>query len=165
MSTIVEQYSSFGLLAELGLGLAGFAGVAVAFGGRARAYGRVDLNRLIALFVCAGFVVAGSLAIIALAVLGLEEATVVRYVSTAMAVITLMAAVPLLKNAYKNTRDVPEVAQPYVLVIASLFVITFESLLALSVYRGGDPGFVFVAFSLALIYGLWVFVRLMTHPN
>ena len=164
-STIVEQYSSFELLAELGLGLAGFAGVAAAFGGRARAYGKVDLSRLMVLFVCAGLVVAGSLATIALAALGLESATIFIRVSAAMAVIAGVAAIPLFRVAYQNTRDAPDVAQPYVLVIATLFVVTFESLLVLNIFKSGKPGLLFAAFSLALIYGLWVFVRLMTRPN
>jgi hypothetical protein len=117
------------------------------------------------LFVCAGFVVAGSLAILALAALGLEDSTIYKSVSAAMAVIMVLAVTPLYITAYKNTRESPEVAQPYVLVIATLSAIMMESLLAASVVRGGEPGFVFAAFSVALLYGLWVFVRLMTRPN
>ena len=62
-------------MAELGLGLAGFAGVAASFGGRARAYGKVDLSRLMVLFICAGSVFAGSLAVVAFAAMGFEGAT------------------------------------------------------------------------------------------
>ena len=162
---IIEQLSTFELLAELGLGLAGFAGVAAAFGGRARDYGKVDFSRLMVLFSCAGFVVAGSLAVTTLAALGIEGEATVVIVSAATALIVAAAAVPLLRTAYQNTRDAPDAAPPYVLVIATIFLITFESLLVLNIFKGGKAGLLLAAYSLALIYGLWVFVRLMTRPN
>jgi hypothetical protein len=46
------------------LGLAGFAGVGSAFGGRSRKYSKIDLTRLMVLFLSAGSVVADSLAIL-----------------------------------------------------------------------------------------------------
>jgi hypothetical protein len=162
---IIEQFSAFELLAELGLGLAGFAGVAAAFGGRAREYGKVDLSRLMVLFVCAGSVVVGSLAVITLAALGIEGETILVIVSVAMALIAAAAAFPLFRQAYRNTRNMPDMAPPYVLVAAAIYLITFESLLVLNIFKGGKPGFLLAAFSLSLIYGLWVFVRLMTRPN
>lgn len=116
------------------------------------------------LFCCAGLVVAGSLAVTSLAAFGLDGETVLVIVSAAMAPIVAAAAVPLARTAYKNTRETPELAPPYVLVIASITVITFESLLVLNVFIG-NPGLLLVALSIALLYGLWVFVRLMTRPN
>ena len=57
----IEAQSTFALIAELAVGLAGFAGVAAAFGGRDRAYARVELTRMRALFVHAALVLAVSL--------------------------------------------------------------------------------------------------------
>lgn len=165
MSEVIEQLSSFELLAELGLGLAGFAGVAAAFGGRARDYDKVDLNRLMVLFLCAGTVVAGSLAVIALAALGLGRATIFSVVSATIALIVAATAFPLFRTAYRNTRESPDAAPLYVLIIATIFVVIFESLLVLNILQGGKAGLLLVAFALSLIYGLWVFVRLMTRPT
>ena len=161
----MDHYSSFELLAELGLGLAGFAGVAAAFGGRARAYGEVDLNRLMVLFFSAGSVVVASLAVITLASLGLEGATIFVYVSAVMALIIGAVSILLWRQGYQNTRAAPDVAPLYVLVIAAIFAIGIELLLVLNIFEGGKPGLLLAALSLALIYGLWVFVRLMTRPN
>jgi hypothetical protein len=144
--------------------LAGFAGVAAAFGGRAREYGKVDLNRLMVLFCCAGLVVVGALAVTALAAFGIDVKTVLVIVSAALAPIVAAAAAPLWRTAYKNTRETPDLAPPYVLVIAAVTVITFEALLVVNIFIG-DPGLLLGALSIALIYGLWVFVRLMTRPN
>jgi len=165
MSEIIELFSAFELLAELGLGLAGFAGVAAAFGGRARSYDKVDLNRLMVLFACAGSVVAGSLAVITLGALGLEAATIFVTVSSVLALIVGAAAFPLFRTAYRNTRERPDAAPLYVLIIAAIFVVTFESLLVLNILQGGKAGLLLAAFALSLIYGLWVFIRLMTRPT
>jgi hypothetical protein len=165
ISEVMEQLSAFELLAELGLGLAGFAGVAAAFGGRARAYDKVDLNRLMVLFVCAGSVVAGSLAVITLAALGFERATIFLTVSSIIALIVGAAALPLFRTGYRNTRERPDAAPPFALIIAAIYLVAFESLLVLNVLEGGKGGLLLAAFVLTLIYGLWIFVRLLTRPT
>jgi hypothetical protein len=152
MSEVIEQLSAFELLAELGLGLAGFAGVAAAFGGRARAYDKVDLNRLMVLFACAGSVVAGSLTVITLAALGLERATIFLTVSSVIALIVGAAAFPLLVTAYRNTRERPDAAPPFALIIAAIYLVTFESLLVLNMLEGGRAGLLLAAFALTLMW-------------
>jgi hypothetical protein len=71
----------------------------------------------------------------------------------------------LWRKGYQNTRAAPDVAPVYVLVIAAIAAITIESLLVLNIFEHGTPGLLLAALSLALIYGFWVFVRLMTRPN
>jgi hypothetical protein len=152
------------LLAELGLALAGFAGVAAAFGGRAREYGKVDFNRLMILFACAAIVVAGSLLIITLAAQGLADATIYFTASAAMATVTAITTVPIWLTAFRNVRNPTVGAPAWVFCVSTAFVVAVETLYVLNLFES-EPGPLIAAFSLSLLYGLWVFIRLMTRPN
>lgn len=145
--------------------MAGFAGVAAAFGGPARSYDEVDLSRLKVLFACSGAVIASSLAVISLGTLGLEAETIFVVVGSVLALVVATVALRLFRAAYRNTRDRPDIAPPYVLGVAAIFTLTFESLLVLNMIQGGSAGLVSAALALSLLYGFWVFVRLMTRPT
>ena len=68
----IEAESTFALIAELAVGLAGFGGVAAAFGGRDRSYAPVELTRMRALFAHAALVLASSLLATSLLWFGLD---------------------------------------------------------------------------------------------
>jgi len=161
----MEQFFAFELFAELGVGLAGFAGVVTAFSGRARVYDSTDKNRLLVLFICAGSVVAGSLAVIALLALGLKEATTYLVVSATLFFLFSAAAVPRLSTVWRNSRD-PKILTPFrIFVAATAFVIVVDTLLVTNLFKGGKAGPLIAAFSLLLSYGLLVFTRLPTRTN
>jgi hypothetical protein len=67
--------ATFSLHAELALGLAGFAGVTAAFGGRDREYSGARLLRLSGIFQTAGCVLAGSLCVETAAAVNWANAT------------------------------------------------------------------------------------------
>ena len=153
------------MLAELGLGLAGFAGVAAAFGGRSRVYGDLDLIRLMVLFFSAGSVVAGSLAIFTLDSFGLNHTTVYLIVSAVLAPALGVTGVPILLHAYRTVRD-PEIKAPlWVSVVGTVYFTFVEALYVINIYKGGEAGPLIAAFSVSLVYGLWMFTRLLVHPN
>jgi hypothetical protein len=152
-------------LAELGLGLAGFAGVGSAFGGRSRDYGRIDLIRLMVLFLSAGSVVAGSLAILTLGSYGLNDATNYSIVSAVLASILGIAGMPLLLAAYRTVKDPQIVAPIWVFIFGIAYLVIIEALYVHNLFRGGESGPLIAAFSLSLVYGLWMFTRLMVRHN
>jgi hypothetical protein len=162
---IIEQFSTFELLAELGLGLAGFGGVAAAFGGRSRDYGSTDLVRIRALFFFAGSVVAGSLAILMLTSYGLDDATSFLVTSAALALITGAAAVPLLLASYRIVRDPKTGAPAWLFFAGTIYFVVVEAFYVLNVFKGGEASPLIAAFSLSLVYGLWMFSRLVVRPN
>ena len=153
------------MLAELGLGLAGFAGVAAALGGRSREYGSTDLIRLMILFYCAGSVVAGSLAIFTLASYGLEDTTNYLIISGALALFFVAAVAPLWLASYRNVSDPKSGAPTWVLIVGTVFFVIVEALYVLNLFKGGESGPLISAFSLSLVYGLWMFTRLMVSPK
>ena len=164
-SEIIEQFSTFELLAELGLGLAGFAGVAAAFGGRSRNYGSIDLLRLKVLFFCAGSVVAGSLAIFTFASYGLEDTTIFFVISAALTVISAAGGVPILLAAHRTVRDPEIVAPAWVFFVGASYLVVVEVFYVLNLFKGGEAGPLTAGFSLSLVYGLWMFTRLMVQPD
>jgi hypothetical protein len=68
---LVEYSDKFDLLAELAIAVAGFAGVASAFGGRERSFGPAELIRLKALFQFSALVLTGCFSLAALASAGI----------------------------------------------------------------------------------------------
>ena len=162
---IIEQFATFELLAELGLGLAGFGGVAAAFGGRSKDYGSTDLVRIRALFFLAGSVVAGSLAILTLASYGLDDATSFLVTSAALALISGAAAVPLCLASYRIVRDAKSGAPAWLYFPGPIYFVVVETFYVLNVFKGGGSSPLIGAFSVSLIYGLWMFSRLVVRPN
>ena len=89
----IDHSQTFSLLAELALGLAGFTGIAAAFGGRERVYSHADQLRLLGIFVAAGSALAGSLCALTLLSAGVSP-------SSAYLWATVIAASSLLPNLY-----------------------------------------------------------------
>ena len=152
-------------MAELGLGLAGFAGVGSAFGGRSREYGKIDLIRLMVLFLSAGSVVAGSLAVLTLASYGLDDVTSYSIVSTVLALILGITGVPLLLAAYRTVKDPKVVAPIWVFVTGISYLVIVEALYIQNSFGDAKAGPLIAAFSLSLVYGLWMFTRLMVRHD
>ena len=152
-------------MAELGLGLAGFAGVAAAFGGRSREYGTTDLVRLKVLFFSAGSTVAGCLTVFTFASYGLDEANSYLIISAVLALVSGAAGVPLLRAAYGIVRDSKAGAPAWVFLTGMTYFVIVETLYVSNLFKGGEPGALIAAFSLSLVYGLWMFTRLMVRPN
>jgi len=152
-------------MAELGLALAGFAGVGSAFGGRRREYGDIDLIRLMVLFLSAGSVVAGSLAVIALAYYGFNGPIIYSIVSGALALILALTGVPLLMSAYRTVKDPEIIAPTWVFAIGILYLVAIEVLFLHNAIVVRDASPLIAAFSVSLVYGLWMFTRLMVRHN
>jgi hypothetical protein len=161
----IEPLSTFEFMAELGLALAGFAGVGSAFGGRGRKYSEIDLIRLMVLFLSAGAVIAGSLAVLTFAAYGLEFTTVYWIVSTGLAVLVGMVGASLLAAAWRTVKDPEIVAPAWVFTIGILYFLVVEVLFLHNavVVRESSP--LIAAFSISLVFGLWMFTRLMVRHN
>jgi molybdopterin molybdotransferase len=152
-------------MAELGLALAGFAGVGSAFGGRGRKYGEIDLIRLMVLFLSAGSVVAGSLAVLTIASYGLDHSTVYSIVSAGLALMIGLVGVPLLLAAHQTVKD-PEIIAPiWIFAIGVLYFLAVEILFLHNAIVVRESGPLIAAFSISLVFGLWMFTRLMVRHN
>ena len=117
------------------------------------------------LFLSAGSVVAGSLAILTLASYGFDEATNYSIVSAALTLILGIAGIPLLMAAYRTVKDPDIVAPSWVFVIGIAYLVSLETLYVQNLFNRGESSPLIAAFSLSLVYGLWMFTRLMVRHN
>ena len=109
--------------------------------------------------------VAGALAIFTLASHGLEDATTFFVISAALAVISAAGGAPILLGAYRTVRNPEIVAPAWVLIVGASYLIIVEVLYVLNLFKGGEAGPLTAGFSLSLVYGLWMFKRLMVRPD
>lgn len=155
----------FALIAELALGLTGFAGVAAAFGGREREFTPIDRVRLAAVFQTSAGPMVGSLLLIALVrsstVSDSVAVSIVAVSSIAYILATLgPASIRALKLARRDNSADPR-AVAMTLVAGSV---------QLSLYASAALGFagssaVVGGYAIQLVVGVWMFWRLLTRPG
>lgn len=156
---------TFELFAELSLALAGFSGVAAAFGGRDREFRPIEISRLTAVFLFAGASLVDALLVISLAHAGVP-ANATYQVACLVAGLLLFAVV---------CRQYPPVLRLYrageattsgrFLVFSTTFHLTVVVLLAWAGLYERESWPLVVGISAQLMYGLWMFARLLLRAN
>ena len=156
---------TFSLIAELSIGLAGFSGVAAAFGGRERAYRPTERIRLTAVFVEAGGTLAGCLAIYATAAAGLAPASQYQAAGSLCAAIQAwMLAGPVVRG-FREARSEESTASVGAVGLSAGLIVVSLALYGVSVLGGGLAGPLVSGMAVQLLLGLWMFTRLLTRPN
>lgn len=100
-----------------------------------------------------------------LASYGLDDASSYLLTSAALALISGAAAVPLLLASYRIVRDPKTGAPAWLFFLGTIYFVVVETLYVLNVIKGGEASPLIAAFSLSLVYGLWMFGRLVIRPN
>ena len=163
--TMIDPQDIFGLVAELSLALAGFGGVAAAFGGSNRTYAPFEMDRLRALFLLAALPFATSL--LALGLLGLEYEPARVYLLASIA--GGLAQAPA--TAFAAHRAIAAWRDPQSITRWGGVALTLGlNFLALGLYVAGAvspevPGYLTLALGAQLVFGLWVFTRILLHRN
>lgn len=161
----IEAEATFGLIAELAVGLAGFAGVAAAFGGRDRAYAPVELTRLRALFVHAALVLGGCLLAIALLWFGFSLSEACLGSAALGFAGEGPAAGYFSSRAYQYLTD-PEASTGWMAFLLTVVPAWLAAGLMLGVLvQGGSMGLLVSGLSVQLLFGLWLFTRILTQRN
>ena len=156
---------TFSLIAEISIGLAGFSGVAAAFGGRDRSFRRTERIRLTGVFVMAGSTLAGCLAIYATAAAGFIAATQYQAAGSVCFVVSAwMLAVPI-RQAGGETGNPESTASVGVLALTAGLTTLCLVLYGMCVFQGGLSGPLVSGMSIQLLTGLWMFTRLLTRSN
>lgn len=162
---VADEMESFALLAELALGLAGFGGVAAAFGGRERSFRPTELIRLQGLFVDSSFILVGCGLVGGLGATSMTPATLYF---TASAVVTLLVAgvsLPLLVRSFRYARDPESTSEPWAVFVSLASMAGSSALLVGNMILGAVAWPLVVSFWIFLIHGLWMFYRVLTRPN
>ena len=150
----------FELLSEVAIAVAGFAGVAVALGGRNRSFGAIELVRITSLFFYSGLVLAGCFGLFALAAAEVGAATAIRLVSFGEAIGFVVFTATTGPSAVRNT---PKESWVPFAVIGSYAVIVLLCLANGLVLVREWP--LIVAFSITILLSLWLFFRLLTRAS
>lgn len=161
----MEPQPTFALIAELALALAGFAGVAAAFGGRDRSYAPVEVSRLQSLFAHAFLALALSLIAISLLSFDLGSKSSCFWASVTGAVGQALVAGYFIPRAYRYASDPSASPGWWGFGVSTGSMGLSLALLSTSVASGGSMGLLVSALSVQLLFGLWVFTRLLIYRN
>lgn len=154
----------FGLIAELAIALAGFAGVAAAFGGRERTFKPTERIRLLALFLNSGTILSGCGGVFILTLAGAGSDLTFRVVGLAVGFLFGVPGVVWSLRAYQSSRDPDSTSEPWALHLNSIYVFVFIAFCAGTALIG-SAYLLATAFWIQLVYGLWMFWRLLTRRN
>jgi len=156
---VLTHSGIFELLSELAIAVAGFAGVAVALGGRDRSFGPMELVRITSLFLYSALVLAGCFGLFALAAADVSAAIAVRVVSFGEAIGFVVFTAATAPDAIRNTR--PNESWVPFAVIGTYGVNILICLVNGFVVASEWP--LLVVFSITILQSLWLFHRLLTR--
>lgn len=162
---MLDPNEIFPLYAELALGLAGFAGVVSAYAGREREFKSTERVRLFGVLVASACVLGGCFVFFAALAAGLEPEVAYRISGVVCLSFSLAFFLPIFSNTLKHARDADSTSEPWSLGVSACAYFTISGLYVVSIAT--DFGFfgLVSAFSVQLLRGLWMFIRLLTRPN
>jgi len=154
----------FGLIAELAIALAGFAGVAAAFAGRERTFEPTERIRLLALFLNSGTILSGCGGVFILTLAGASADLTFRVVGLATGFLFGTPGVVWSARAYQAARDPGSTSETWALHLNSIYVFIVIACCAGTALIG-SAYLLATAFWIQLVYSLWMFWRLLTRKN
>ena len=162
---MASPLDTFELLAELSLALGGFSGVAASFGGRDRTYRPIEIARLAAVFSFAGMSLVGALLVISLTHAGIAASdtyAAASLTSFLMVLWFLATQVPPTLRLYSAGESTT--SGRYV-VFSSGYFISLVLLFLWSALYEREAWPLIVGISSQLVFGLWIFSRLLLRAN
>ena len=153
------------LYAELSLALAGFVGVVSAFGGRDREFRPTERVRFLYVVLCAACVFAGCLGFFTSSVGGYSVAASCKISGVSAFLVAVIVGLQVVPPGWKHANDPESTTEPTSLYAGSGAVVVAAGLYGWSVAAGGAALPLVAGFSLQLLAGLWMFVRLLSRAN
>jgi len=162
---VLTYSGTFELFSELAIAVAGFAGVAVALGGRDRAFGPMELVRVKSLFLYSALVLAGCFGLFALVAAEVSAVVAIRLVSFGEAIGFAVFTAETAPGAIRLTRSNESSTRPWVpfFVVGTYGVNILICLVNGLVVAREWP--LIVVFSITIIQSLWLFHRLLTRTS
>ena len=155
----------FSLYAELSLGLAGFAGVVSAFAGRDRTFRPTERVRFLAVVIASGSVLSGCFTFFAAIAGGLSLSTSYRLTGVVCLAFTLVSFVPNFVAAWRAAKDPDSTTEYWSLYVSAGAYVAICSVYLAALLTGYGFACLVVGFSIQLLHGLWMFVRVLTRAN
>jgi hypothetical protein len=155
----------FPLYAELSLALAGFTGVVSAFAGRDRRFRPTERVRFLAVVSASACVLAGCFTVFATSAGGYDLAVSLRLSGAVCLVISLASGLPLFVTSWRAAGDPDSTTEMWSLYVSLVTFILLWTLYASSVVTEKAFVALVTGFSIHLLHGLWMFVRVLTRAN
>lgn len=163
--SILSLPDLFALYSELAVAIAGFAGVASAFAGRDRRFRPTELVRLHGVLLNSSTVLAGCLAFYCASAMDLGSDAITRAAGAVSLVFSLPLPLVLVPRGWRYSRDPDSTTEPWVLYVIVVYGATIFGLYAGATLLADAAVLLVIGFSLQLLFGLWMFARLLTRPN
>ncbi len=155
---------TFAHFAEIAVALAGFVGVVSAFAGRSRNYSTIERARTLAVGASAGSVLAGSLSYTTMSSGGFSSAISAQSAAIVSLLLTFGVMTPILIGAARALIS-KEANQPWVYSASLAGAVLLLGLFSFSILQDGDPLPLLAGFSIQLLVGFWMFMRLLLHSD
>ena len=117
------------------------------------------------LFAAAGITLAGAASVDTMAAAGLPTQQVFRFASALVFVLTAVTLLPYLRSGLRFVRDPTSTTRPWVLAVSLGIILTVLALFGGNVALGGRSWPLIGGLYLLLLYGLWMFTRILTLRN
>lgn len=160
-----SQLETVQLIAELALGLAGFAGVASAFSGRERVYRPIERIRFVSVLQTSGTTLAGCLAILILHAAGVGQAIILRGVALVGLAATALFYLPQILRVFQHAGDAESTSEPWAVWLSVVHLVVLAGLYAYQIVQVEFVWPILASFAQQLIFGLWMFGRILLRPN
>lgn len=145
------------LIAELSLGLLGFAGVAAAFGGQERAFSEADRLRLLGLFCNSAIPLFGCLSVYVMSAASLEGGVTYTLAGLLSLAIHLRSSVLTMPGVSQSARDAEATTEGWTLRAVWGQVIACLVLYLVEIVAGGVAWPLLAAYSSHLAIGVFLF--------
>lgn len=162
---MTSSLATFELFAELSLALAGFSGVASAFGGRNREFSPIERGRLDAIFLFSGASLAVSLLVLTLADAGLSDARAYSIACAASGILILGIFCRQVPMVLKLRRDGESTTSRAFIAFAFVYLLALPGAYFWAAIFEQASWPLFAGISSQLLYGLWMFARLLVRSH
>ena len=125
----------------------------------------MERSRLQAVLLGSSSVLAGCLARYSTSSVGLGEADSAAVSAAVSIILTLPVLVFLVPTGLRHLKDSDSTTEVWVLPAVTMYSLALLVLFGIVATQKGDPNLLVVGFSFQLLFGLWMFVRLLTRPN
>jgi len=162
---MTSSLATFELFAELSLALAGFTGVASALGGRDRDYSPIDRGRLDAVFLFSGSSLAVSLLVLTLADAGLSDARSYSMACAISGFLILGIFCRQIPRVLKLRRDGQSTTSGAFISFAFVYFLGLAAAYFWAANYEQTSWPLYAGISSQLLYGLWMFARLLVRTD
>ena len=162
---MTSTLATFELFAELSLALAGFSGVASTFGGRGREFSPIDRQRLDSIFFFSGLSLAVSLLVMTLADAGFSDARTYSFACGISGFLMLGVVSTQGPKMLKLRREGESISSDGFIAFSFVYLSGLSAAYFWAAIFEQASWPLLAGISSQLLYGLWMFARLLVRSR